>query len=242
MPRIDTHTPLGQLVAGRPRRARVLNQLGLDCRAAWRKPLDQACAESHLDVEAVAEQLATSEVQNQGAADEGLCDMPLQEFVEQIAQTHHRFVREELPRLAGLLCRVVETHAERHPELWEVVRVFSELRTELLPHVDTEERIVFPIIVRFEQEQGMRRARMPWGSLGTLMRMMEQDHSRALGQLDRIRSLTGGFAPPEDADPAYTALLEGFAALDDDLRKHMALEDDVLFARAALLESETSST
>ena len=50
--------------------------------------------------------------------------------------------------------------------------------------------------------------------------------------------LTDGFAIPADACKTYTAMLQGMAALEQDMHRHSHKENNILFPRAAKLEAE----
>jgi regulator of cell morphogenesis and NO signaling len=53
--------------------------------------------------------------------------------------------------------------------------------------------------------------------------------------LARIRLLTGGYEPPEDACPTFRGLYYGLAELEHRMRMHVHLENDILFPRALRL-------
>ena len=66
--------------------------------------------------------------------------------------------------------------------------------------------------------------------------MMEAEHDDAGEALERIREITRGFASPPYACVTYRALMAGLSELDADLRRHIHLENDVLFPRARRME------
>jgi regulator of cell morphogenesis and NO signaling len=63
-----------------------------------------------------------------------------------IADTHHRYLHEELPLLDALAEKVLTAHERRHPELADVRRLVAAVRAELEPHLMKEERVLFPAI------------------------------------------------------------------------------------------------
>ena len=73
---------------------------------------------------------------------------PLGELVEHIVNNHHQYLRAELPRLAGLLAKLVRRHGQRRPELVACSERLSPLRTELEAHMQKEEQILFPMVRR----------------------------------------------------------------------------------------------
>jgi len=59
--------------------------------------------------------------------------------------------------------------------------------------------------------------------------------------LARMRDLTGGFRAPADGCESYRALMDGLAAVEADLHRHIHKENNVLFPRAAALEARLAA-
>ncbi len=159
----------------------------------------------------------------------------LTELCDHIEQTHHVFLREQLPLLTQLIDQVVEAHARRHPELREVRDAFVELRTELEPHMMKEEQILFPAVRALEQAS--HRVQFPFGSVQNPIRMMEHEHDNAGQGLRRLRELTGGFSAPEDTCNSCHGLYEALVKFEANLHEHIHKENNVLFPLAAEMET-----
>jgi regulator of cell morphogenesis and NO signaling len=67
--------------------------------------------------------------------------------------------------------------------------------------------------------------------------MMEHEHDSAGGAMARIRALTRGFAPPDDACATYRVALQELEAFEQDLHEHVHLENNILFPKALRLEA-----
>jgi regulator of cell morphogenesis and NO signaling len=61
---------------------------------------------------------------------------------------------------------------------------------------------------------------------------MLHEHDDAGAALTRLRELTNGFNPPPEACNTYRALFAGLAELEDDLHRHIHLQNSVLFPAA----------
>ena len=57
--------------------------------------------------------------------------------------------------------------------------------------------------------------------------------------MKRIRGLTAGFTPPEGACNTYRALYAKLEEFEDDLHRHVHLENNILFPGAEAMEDET---
>lgn len=232
---IDVQSTVGDLVTERPSRSRVFEKYGIDFCCGGKLPLAEACRNSGVDASEVLEALAAED--SPGAGDQqDWSQASMTALADHIEQTHHAYLRQELPRLTAMTQKVNAAHGERHTELAEVERTFAGLRDELTEHMMKEEQVLFPMIRRLESADGP--VQFHCGSVNNPIRMMEHEHDSASHALTRLRELTKDYAPPEDACNTYRAMLDGLRELELDLHQHIHKENNVLFPRAARRESE----
>jgi len=139
-------------------------------------------------------------------------------LIDHIITHHHRPLDEELPRLRALANEVARVHGGSvHLSVRDH---FAALEQNLLPHIEREERIVFPLLAAHDP-----RAREP------LQAMSDQHH--IIGEILReLRRVTGDYRLPEAACGSWRALWQGLEVLDFDLHEHIHLENSALFPRA----------
>lgn len=216
-----------------PARARVFERLGIDYCCGGKKRLLDACAARGLSAPAVRDELAATRNEPGGEGVERDWRVaPLGDLCDHIERRFHAALREELPRLAGMLQRVVKAHGERHPEIRVVAQVFDAFREELGAHMLKEERVLFPAI------RDLERGRRPAGCCANLdapIAAMEHEHESAGQALQRMHELTGGYQAPEDGCTTYRVLMDGLATLEREMHAHVHLENNVLFPRAEAL-------
>ncbi|MFO0890962.1 MAG: iron-sulfur cluster repair di-iron protein [Isosphaeraceae bacterium] len=236
---ITPETPVGVAVAERLGRARVFDRLGIDYCCGGMTPLAEACGLRSLDVARVLAEIADCDARD--AVDDGEIDdyaaIPLGELADHIVATHHAYLRRELPRLSGLIEKVLAAHGERHAELEDLRDTFAGLRQELESHLMKEERVLFPMVTQLEAT-GASPPGYP-ASLECPLRVMLHEHETAGAALERIVMLTGNFTTPADGCATFRALYEGLADFGADLRRHIHKENNILFPRAAALESSS---
>ncbi|GJM68768.1 hypothetical protein HMSSN036_09840 [Paenibacillus macerans] len=75
------------------------------------------------------------------------------DLIGHIVNTHHRYLREELPEIQKYVTKVSRVHGDADTHLREVERLFGELRRELLEHTDKEEAEEFPKIILWEKSR-----------------------------------------------------------------------------------------
>lgn len=233
----DTFETVAELVRQRPERSRIFEELGIDFCCHGHVPLDRACVLAELDLVDVCRRLEEAETAVIGAEHDWTM-ATLTELTEHIVDVHHTYLRRELPRLAGLIDRVLDAHGANHPELRSVREVFAGLQCELLSHMMKEEQVLFPMIRQLERTPAdeRRNLRFYCGTIGNPIAMMEHEHDTAGSALHQLDRLTHHYLPPDDACATYRALLSGLEQLQSDLHLHIHKENNILFPAAAALE------
>jgi regulator of cell morphogenesis and NO signaling len=234
MKAFDASTTVGQLVAERPARARIFENLGIDYCCGGRKTIAEVCQHKGLDPASVVQVLQAAEAAGvDGDGQRDWLTAPLSELCDHIIQTHHEYLRGELPRLAQLVEKVASVHGDNHPELKEVRYTFSLLRAELSEHMMKEERILFPSIR--SMEAGGSGDSPHCGTIDRPIAVMEDEHDRAGAALARMRQLTQDYRVPEGACGSYQVMLSSLAELEADMHQHVHKENNILFPRAMKL-------
>jgi len=164
-------------------------------------------------------------------------EWPLDRLVDHIVSTHHAYVRSAMPVIERHLARLVEVHGARHPELARVSTAFTRLSRDLSQHLLKEEQVLFPYVRELAMSAvGARAFGSPFGTVENPIRMMEREHRDATDQMRLIRELTSGYTPPEDGCTTYAACMAELLQFEQDLHRHVHLENNVLFPKAVDLE------
>lgn len=216
---------VGEIVAERPSQSRIFQSFGIDFCCQGVRTLAEACERKDIDPTAVVGQLE-AELRDKPAPEHNPAELPPAELADHIVTTHHRYLRDELPRLHTMARRVAQVHGPGTPSLVEVLEVFEPMMMELVQHMRKEEDVLFPAI------QAMASGEPAGIPLDGAIATMLEEHDEAGQALARLRELTDGFAPPEGACNTYRALFAGLAELETDLHRHIHLENSVLFPAA----------
>jgi regulator of cell morphogenesis and NO signaling len=100
------------------------------------------------------------------------------------------------------------------------------MEEELHSHMMKEEQVLFPAIA------AMSRGESPPQPLDGPIACMMHEHDEVGNSLAALRELTGGYVPSDRACNTWRALFAGLAELEQDLRRHIHLENDILFPAA----------
>jgi regulator of cell morphogenesis and NO signaling len=229
MESFDIHTKIGHLVAERPARSRILDRYGLDYCCGGKRTVEDACHRRGIDPDSVLAELEALDAEGV-PQDNLIASMSMTELADHIEETHHAYLRSELPRLTRLVNKVTAVHGDAHEWLEEVRTVFASLVAELEPHMMKEEQILFPMIREIEKTGGA--GVVHCGSIENPIQVMEHEHDNAGQALERLRTLTKDFAIPEGACNSFRAMLDGLETLEADLHDHIHKENNVLFVQA----------
>lgn len=233
---IQASDTVAEVVTRCPSLSRLFEQEGIDYCCGGKKTLDAVCEKKGLKSSELISRL--EELAKSGAED-NVVDadaMSLTELADHIEQTHHAYLREEFPRLNKMTKRVATVHGDKNPSLHEVRDTYLTMSEELLNHLAKEEQILFPMVRQIDASETA--PQFHCGSLANPIRQMELEHTEAGSALEKLRTLTDNYTPPDWACNTYRAMFDALAELERDLHQHIHKENNVLFPRAIKMESE----
>lgn len=143
-------------------------------------------------------------------------------LVDRIVVRHHEYLRKTLPFVSGLAEKVARVHGDRVPRLRELAATVRELSGVLLPHLDDEERGLFPHVLADPLDVALVRAELA---------SMRAEHLTIGALLERMRGIAAEYVPPEWACTSYRTLLIELEQLEGDVLVHVHLENHELLPR-----------
>jgi len=143
----------------------------------------------------------------------------LDRLIDHILEDYHAVHRQEFPQAIALARKVERVHADAPKCPHGLADHLALMLDELESHQRREEQVLFPML----RAGGGPMARFPIGR-------MVAEHREVDEQLAALRALTGDFSVPAGACGSWQALTRLCAKLDADLREHMRLENEEVFA------------
>lgn len=229
-----TSATVGDIVASDFRTAAVFEQFGIDFCCGGRRSLSDACRSASANPESV---LRALDALPAGAGADDVTAWPLGRLVDHIVATHHDYVRAAMPTIERYLAKLEEVHGARHPELTQVRSCFASMAADLRQHMLKEEQVLFPYVKELAARgDTCGPMRSPFGTVENPIKMMEREHREAAHELRLVRELTRGYATPPDGCTTYAVCMSELARFEEDLHRHVHLENNVLFPSALRLE------
>ena len=230
---------LAQIATKNYKSAEVFEKYDLDFCCNGNKSLVQACSEKGIDPDEIYGELLNSE-NSEVNKDMRFDDWELDFLVDYIVNNHHRYVRQSIPVIAAHAEKVVAKHGKNHPELIEIAKIFSTVYKDLGQHLIKEEELLFPYIKTLVKvKNNIMKYEAPFfGKIANPIKMMEIEHETAGNWLFDIRQLSENYSLPQDACNTYTVYYKELKEFEEDLHKHVYLENNILFPKSIILENK----
>ena len=232
-----TNLTLSEIVKDNFRTAAVFEKYNLDFCCNGKRTLADACTEKGINSEDIINEiknLSSSEAKEEIRPD----DWELDFLVSYIINNHHSYVNRMLPVISAHTQKVASKHGENHPETKQIAEIFASINVEMKHHMMKEEKILFPHIIKLVGLSGYGVGEnIPYfGTIKNPIAMMEAEHQSAGDRMFEIRNLTNNYTLPEDACETYKITLKELKEFEEDLHKHVHLENNILFPKAIKIE------
>ena len=176
-------------------------------------------------------------------ADRDWTSVPIDEFLRYLAAEEHAWFRNELSQITQLLKIAREQDASISASVARIAEVFAQLAHDLDIHMFHEEAELFPEIHRYSIafNAGTAIKGSPLSGFGGPLRLMEHEHETVGSALRLMRDFGQNYVAPEGCCSEYAELLRHLAEFEDRLLRHIYLENNVLFPRAAALKADSAT-
>lgn len=237
---ISPQTSVGELVQTVPGAELVFEVVGIDSCCKPERSLADACTAAGLEVNEVMTLLSGMPQQPWAPPPvPATAQAPLAQVTSGIRDHYHRRARRALVVLIRLARRLCGSHGQTFKEIWTVRDEIEELARELVPHMQNEERYLFPYIAGMDGGVLETETVIPlFGKVEHPLRQLKHDHSDDLAAIAKLREVTRNFTPPDRSCSGFRDLYTALAHFAAELQEHIDLENDTLFPRAVERETE----
>ncbi len=227
---------IGEIVADDYRTSTVFEKYGIDFCCGGKVVLSAVCKEKGIDFATISKEI--EDVKNkQVERDQNYASWELPFLIDYIVNVHHGYLKDNTGQIKAHIKKIAAVHGERHSELSEISAIFDKIAHDLSIHLKEEEEELFPALKRAEMSNKKDSA-IPPEDLGLISHSLEnlaQDHEKIGEAVHRINHLTSGYKIPDDACNTFTLTYRELEEFEDDLHKHVHLENNILFVEAAKL-------
>jgi len=235
---IESNTHVGEIVKMNFKTARVFEKNKIDFCCGGNISLEKACNKSGTELSELIPELEAL-VQAKDPDSEYINKLELDELCDYIEKRHHSYVNENLPFLQLKLQKLCDVHGENHPELFKIKDLFEGAAQNLSAHMKKEELILFPYIrkmVRFKKENNT--ATDEFGKVLAPIQQMEREHTIEGERFEKISQLSNNYSCPPDGCNTFQVTYKTLQDFENDLHRHIHLENNILFKKALIFEKE----
>jgi regulator of cell morphogenesis and NO signaling len=232
--KIDAEMTIGDFVAEDYRTSKVFEKYGIDFCCGGKVALSAACREKGIDTGAVLREIESvkSTPLDRG---QNYSAWELSFLADYIVNTHHAWLRDNMEQIAVYARKVAEVHGANHPEVIEIAKIFDRIATDMTAHLREEEEVFFPAVKRISAagKSGQEADIRDLAIIRESLKKLDAEHNEIGDAVHTIRGLSKDYAIPGDACNTYMVTYRKLREFEDDLHKHVHLENNILFPKAA---------
>ncbi len=230
---------IGEIVAENYRTAQIFKNHKIDFCCKGNRSIREVAEKDKIDADILLREIESVQLQtNDDNID--FKSWPLDLLADYIEKKHHRYVEAQIPVLNQYLDKLCRVHGDRHPELFEIREHFGTCAGELAMHMKKEELIVFPAVRKMVQaaQTGNPLSPSHFGTIQNPIRTMRQEHENEGDRFRLIDTLSDNYTPPADACNTYRVTYSLLQEFEEDLHRHIHLENNILFPKSEELEKQ----
>ena len=228
------NTTIGEIVAADFRTAKVFETKGIDFCCGGKVALATICTEKGFDLATIIREL--EDVQNTPAdRSQNYSSWTLPFLVDYIVNTHHAYLKENDAQIAAYARKIAGVHGARHPEVIQIAAIFDKITTDMTAHLKEEEEIFFPALKRADAAKisGTTPDAKDRKIIRASLLRLHREHEEIGDAVHLIRHLSKEYAIPGDVCNTFMVTYQKLKEFEDDLHKHVHLENNILFPKAA---------
>ncbi|MBT1073930.1 iron-sulfur cluster repair di-iron protein [Geobacter grbiciae] len=223
---------IGGFVAEDYRTAEVFERHGIDFCCGGNVPLDTACRQKGIDPAVILSEIESAKREPMERS-QNFAAWELPFLADYIVAVHHAYIKDTAGQIVLYALKVAEVHGSRHPEVKEIASIFEKVAADLATHLREEEEIFFPAVKRADaaRKAGERPERQDIDAIRGDLARLRREHEEVGDAIHAIRRLAGDFAIPDDACNTYRVTYQKLKEFEDDLHKHVHLENNIIFLK-----------
>lgn len=227
---------IGEIVADDYRTASVFEKHGIDFCCGGKVALSTICREKGIDPVVILREIkAVKDTLLERSANYAAWELPF--LADFIVNTHHAYLKENMGQIAAHIAKIAEVHGVRHPEVIEISQIFARIVTDLADHLGYEEQVFFPAIKRIDAagKSGAVPETKDSETISEGLVKLHREHEEVGDAIHRIRHLAKDYEIPGDVCNTFAVTYRELKEFEDDMHKHVHLENNILFPKAANL-------
>ena len=227
---------VGEFVAADYRTAKIFEKYGIDFCCGGKIALADACREKGIDHGTIQREIeAVKSEPLERSLNYAAWELPF--LCDYIVTVHHVYIKENSGQIAAYARKIAEVHGAHHPEVEEIAAIFDKVATDLAAHLHEEEETFFPAVKRADaaRKAGQTADQPDSDTIRKCLAKLRREHEEVGDAVHTIRDLAKGYAIPDDVCNTFVVTYQKLKEFEEDLHKHVHLENNILFPKAERL-------
>ncbi len=231
-----TNKTVGDYVAADYRIAGVFEKYGIDFCCGGQKSLAEISREKKLNLEVIQQEMEAA-TKTPVVWSEDYTEWDLSFLIDHIVTTHHAYLNNNNGQISSYAQKIADVHGGHHPEVIEIAQIFKKIVADLAGHLKEEEEVLFPLIKKVESaiKAGSSTDLKDRVAIKAFLEKLSKEHEEIGDEIHAIHHLANNYAIPDDVCNTFVVTYQKLQEFENDLHKHVHLENNVLFLKIARL-------
>lgn len=232
-PQTFAEMTVGEIVADDYRTSRIFEKYGIDFCCGGKTTISTACREKGISETVLFDEIANIKKEAaERSSQYGSWEIPF--LTDYIINVHHTYLKDNLAKIAANARKIAGVHGKHHPEVIEIASIFEKIAADMTIHLKEEEEVFFPALKRLDGfiKSSLTPDAKDVETVRSVLSQLGHEHDEIGEAVHRIRHLAKSFEVPDDVCPTFRVTYLELNEFEDDLHKHVHLENNILFPKA----------
>lgn len=165
-----------------------------------------------------------------------LADFSLIQMVGYLQKTHSYYIDYQLPLIDDLIDRLCNNQIQANKKLIVVKQFFSAYSKELTDHINREEKVTFPYVLKIEEIFENNEISGYKASDYSIL-TYEKEHDNVEEKLIDLKNIMIKYLPEPFDHEMLIRILTELSWLEKDLNEHSRIEDAIMIPRVKIMEA-----
>lgn len=228
---------IGWIVASNIETANIFNSYGINFYTKGDRTIEEACIKHNVPIVSLLDDV--SKVASATSNGPDFLNMSVRSLTHYILRRHHRFTESRLIYIKHALDGILKEYPEDNDLLHPIKSVFQDLSMQLTVQMNYEEFLVYPAIEKVTRKnslssiQDQRRVQQH-------LNYMKEESYRDVEFFRMLDTVTHNYTAKGKDETLYDIAYRAIRELEDDIKIHLHLENNVLFPK--VLNQSSSET
>lgn len=166
-------------------------------------------------------------------------DLDTGSLIDILINEYHESARENAVEIYKLVQKELVRPGKQQSAFAKLAEELFLLFNDLLYHLRKEEDILFPNILQLTENKQQDGAAnySSFGIVRECIASMEKEHQAMTRHFDQVREISRSYGLPDDGSKSQKRLFEKLISFENQMLRHIQLENHFLFPRALLLDN-----